>query len=481
MAMPVLAVTLPDLHRASRAAGLALALALTAATAVAQTASLPDLPLDSYSPAARAVIGPASEAARAAPRDPQAAGALAMALHAWEQWEAAHDTYARTIALAPDAFEWRYLDALVLARLSRPADAAAALRAALERNPSYLAARVKLADALFEAGDLAASRDAYRALQHEPRVEPIVAFGLGRIAAAEGRTDEAVRHFERAIALFPDFGPAHYALALAWRTLGRRDEARASLAKHQALGARWPAVDDPVQVQVTALKDDAAAHVRRGIKLAEAGDVAGAIEAHEAALVRSPSATQAHANLITLYGRAKRWEDAERHYRAVLATGLHLDEAHYSYGVVLLAQERWADAENAFRLAIEANPHNADARNNLGQLLEGERKFADAAVEYRRAVESQPGLRIARFNLGRMLIALGKPEEAVRELSQLTTPRDAETPRYLFALATATLHAGRRDEGLRIAEDARQLALEFGQDALAAAIARELGKLGKDD
>src|SRR5438874_3347654 len=38
---------------------------------------------------------------------------------------------------------------------------------------------------------------------------------------------------------------------------------------------------------------------------------------HEAALAQSPSLAEAHANLISLYGRAHNWTKAEEHYRAV--------------------------------------------------------------------------------------------------------------------------------------------------------------------
>jgi hypothetical protein len=76
-----------------------------------------------------------------------------------------------------------------------------------------------------------------------------------------------------------------------------------------------------------------------------------------------------------------------------------------------------------------------------------------------------------------MLLALGKADEAVLELEKLTQPRDAEAPRYLFALATAHVRAGHRDEGIKWATDARRLALELGQDELAAAIERDLALL----
>lgn len=455
-------------------ASLALSVGLAMA---AQAGGLPDLPIETYPEAARIVIEPALRGARAKPDDGGAAGRLAMALHAWEQWDQAHAVYRQAQRLAPRTFDWFYLDGVVLARQARPADAAAALRQALEREPDSLPARVRLAEALFDAGDLGAAAAQYEALVEDARVAPIARLGLGRVAARQGRHADAIAHLERAVALFPEFGPAHYALALSYRAAGRRDEARSALARHEELGPRWPAVDDPTLVRVVALKDDAGAQVKRGLQLAATGDLAGAIEAHEAALVRSPDAAQAHANLITLYGRVRNWAKAEEHYRAVVRLGFNLDDAHYNYGVLLMAQERWKEAEETFRRAIEVNPHHAQARNNLGQLLERDRNLEAAAEQYRQAVASQPGLRIVRFNLGRMLIALDRPAEAVTVLEPLVQPRDEETPRYLFALATANVRAGRTEEGLRLAQEAQRLASELGQTELAAGIGRELQKL----
>ena len=94
-----------------------------------------------------------------------------------------------------------------------------------------------------------------------------------------------------------------------------------------------------------------------------------------------------------------------------------------------------------------------------------------------RALDSRPTLRVARFNLGRMLIALGRPDEAAGELEQLTEPRDAEAPRYLFALSAAHVRAGRKSEGLKWATEARDLALKFGDTALAAAIERDMAAI----
>jgi len=452
--------------------------ALAAQTMAAQTLPpLPPLSLDAFPLQARDALSRPYAQAGAHPGDVDAVGTLARTLHAWDQWGAAHDLYLRAEALAPGAAEWPYLDGVVLQRLARHADAAARFDKALRRSPDYLPARVKLADALLDSGDLDRSEGLYEALRREPAAEPAAEFGLGRIAAARGRHDVAAAHLARAVALFPEFGAAYYTLARSYGVLGRRDDAERALAAHARYGPRWPAIDDPTLAAVIALRDDADTTFQRGLKLADAGDLAGAIAAHEAALSRDPSIAQAHANLISLYGRVHDWARAEQHYRAVVALGFNLGDAHYDYGVLLGLQEKWDLAAEAYRQAIAVNPRHAQAHNNLGQILERQRLLEAAAAEYRLAADSQPAFRIARFNLGRMLIALGRMDDAIDELGQLREPRDGEAPRYLFALATAHVRAGHRDEGIKWATDAMQLALQYGQNELAAAIERDLAQL----
>jgi tetratricopeptide (TPR) repeat protein len=450
---------------------------LTLTIAVAQAPPPPDLALDTCPAAAREDVAAAAKRAAANPHDAAAAGALGRVLQAWEQWEAAHQSYERARALAPDAFEWPYLDAVVLQRLARQEDAVAALRTVLDRKPGYLPARVRLAEALLEAGQADLALPLFSALLTEPAAEPAARMGLGRIAAMEGKHDAAVQNFARAIELFPELGAAHYGLARSYRAMGRAADAERELELHAKYGPRWPKIEDPVLAAVNSVRDDGRALLLRGVASVDAGDVPSAIAAHEAALARDPSLTQIHANLLSLYGRAGEWAKAGAQYKAALAAGIGTADVHYDYGVVQALQGRFEEAEEAYRRAIAVNPLHTNARINLGQILERRRDFAGAAAEYARAVESQPTFRLARFNLGRMLLVTAPPEAAIAEFEKLQQPRDAETPRYLFALSAAQVRAGRKEEGIRLAAEAKRMALEYGQSELAAAIDRDLARL----
>jgi tetratricopeptide (TPR) repeat protein len=453
---------------------------LLAASPAAAQPRLPPLPrpaLDLFPPSARETVSRAERQAAAASNDAGAVGAYGRVLHAWEQWDAAHEAYTRAQALAPRSFEWHYLDAIVLTRLARHADAAARLKDAVAAAPDFAPARVKLADALFEAGELDQSRALYDALARDPATEPMGVFGLGRIAAAQKKHEAAIELLQRAVRLFPEWGSAHYALALSYRALGRRDEAQQALEAHARFGARWPGLEDPTVAAVAALRDDGRALLQRGLALVERGDLAGAIAAHEAALARDPTLGQAHANLISLYGRQQNWAQAEAHYRQALRVGADPGDIHYDYGVLLGLQQKWDEAAAAYQKALAANPLHARASNNLGEIHERRRDPAAALASYQRAAESQPLFRLARFNAGRMLILLGRSNEAIREFEQIVDVRDAESPRYLFGLATAYVRSGRTDEGVKWATEAKRQALEHGQAELAAAIDRELARL----
>src|SRR4029450_8016231 len=133
--------------------------------------------------------------------------------------------------------------------------------------------------------------------------------------------------------------------------------------------------------------DDPAALVKRGIARADRGDLTGAIALHEAALTANPAFAQAHANLISLYGRARDFTKAEAHYKALVALGENLADAHYDYGVLLGIQERWTEAEDAYRKGLALNPLHATAHNNLGQILERGGRGDGAAAGDRRGGE----------------------------------------------------------------------------------------------
>ena len=143
-----------------------------------------------------------------------------------------------------------------------------------------------------------------------------------------------------------------------------------------------------------------------------------------------------------------------------------------TYAVVLGLQEQWDAAADAYRKALAANPLHAHARNNLGQILERRPRLRSGAPPNtaRRSRRSRPsGSRDSTSDA--CCSCRGDTAQAIAEFEKLRQPVDAETPRYLFALSTALVRAGRIAEDARFGAEAQRLATEFGQTELARAIA----------
>jgi tetratricopeptide (TPR) repeat protein len=439
--------------------------------------ALPALALDSLPAIVKHRLQTMYDEAQARPRDASAAGRLAMGLHAHGQFQSANAAYQRARHLDPHSFEWAYLDAVVQAKLGDYVGAVGSLRKALALDPAYLPARVALADALLQAEQLESARAECDALLRDYPELAVAHYGCGRVATMRDDTSEALERYRKSVELAPQFGTAHYALALAYRDAGLADRAAAHLDAYRRLGARRPLPPDPLIERVNAFRSTARHLIVEGARLEEAGRIEESIALQLKALEVDPAAAQAHVNLISLYGRRGEQESAQRHYHAALKLQGDRAGAHYNWGVLLAAAQRFDEAADAFRRALQINPFHPQAHNNLGTLLAGQGKLAEGATHYQHVIANDPGHRLARFNLGRVLVALGRPREAAEHFERLLVPEDNDTPRFTHALAVAWLTAGDIATARRYGEQALDAARRLGQTELAAKIEQDLTRM----
>ena len=424
------------------APGFMVALSLLSGPSVASQSvpPLPNLPLETYEAGLREPMAEAYRSAEQKPQDADRNGRLGMLLYANEQYELAAACFERAQAFSAGAGPWAYYLGRAQVYLARSDPAAASLREALRLRPGYLPARLMLAKSLLDAGHSDESRVLYQALVDELPETVEAHYGLGRIDAAGGKLASAVEHLQKACALSPGFGAAHFALARAYRDLGQKEKAQEQIALYQKDKLGWPTVPDPLLAAILELKTGANARLRKGIQLAEAGDLRPAAEEHEKALLADPKLVRAHVNLIRLYGMLGQPEKAGEHFRA----------------------------------AVAIDPNLAEAQNNYAFLLMTSGKLEDAAQHYRAAIEIKPDYRTAHLNLGRILVQQGRIPEAIEHLRKTLTPEDEETPRCTYALGAAYARAGNRDEALKYLREARQKATVRGQTELLGSIERDL-------
>jgi len=184
----------------------------------------------------------------------------------------------------------------------------------------------------------------------------------GTALAGQGRLDEALEEFAKALEANPGFVDAHIRYAEALADLGRTDEA---------------------------------------------------IARFELGLRHRPDRHELRLRLGRLLVDAARYEQALPHLRRVIEAGRDTPQVHYYLGVALLHTRRHADAVEAFRRTVRRKGDHLEAHVNLGVALAGLGEYASAAESYRRAIEINPRFAPAHANLGNALRALKDDPGAV--------------------------------------------------------------------
>ena len=435
---------------------------------------LPDIAEDAFTTSARGEVASLRAALQDDPQDPAANGRLGMLLHAHQLYQGARTCYQRAQSLDPENFRWPYLLGIIETTLGDPETAVQSIRKSLELH-DYRLAHIRLGAALLAADDLEASQRAFEdSLQLDPP-EAAGYYGLGKVLAQLGETPDAVRMLEKAAELDPYAGGVHYALALAYRDLGNPDVSNRHLALSQRYQQSEPNLSDDVLAEVESLRRDQNWLLGQGQQSEANGDLNAAIKHYLAALEIQPDFAAAHVNLVGAYGGLGRFADAEPHYHKALEIDPEIEELHHNWGVIQIRLGRRDEAEAAFRRALEINPYSADGHFNLGALLYESGRQQAGLQSLDDALRFAPGHPLAHFQLGLHAVLGGRVEEGIAHYEKsLQSPINANTPRFLHALADANFRAGRREVAVEMAEQALAAAQQMGLRELAESIQTDL-------
>jgi len=441
---------------------------------------LPEVPivsLESYPEDLRPRLRDAYEALQERPGDASRNGALAMLFHAHDEHALAETLYRRAAAIAPRDLRWSHYLGVVQSRMGKHTEAAESYRNTLQLDPSFRPARLRLAQTSFELGQIEDSAELYGQLLSANADDPESLYGMGRVFSAQGRPQEAAARLKRAVELSPRFGAAHYALALAYRDLSDEEGSQRHMRLHEQdkLGGPYP--NDPLIAAVNALNTSQAELLQRAVDLEQSGNLDASIAEHLRTLEQHPDLTQAHTNLVVLYGRQGKYGEARKHYDAALDIEDRDARLHYNFGVLAFELERYDEAADAFARAIQIDPLYPEAHTNRGHLYEMQGKVDDAVRHYRKAIAAKPAHRTARYHLAQIMLSKRQAQEAIEHLQWTLEPVDEKTPQFYYALAAAHGQLGRHDEARRLAERAKELAKSFGQTELAARIDQVLAQL----
>jgi protein O-GlcNAc transferase len=253
----------------------------------------------------------------------------------------------------------------------------------------------------------------------------------GMALEQQGQLEEALRRYDSAISLMPEFARAHFNRGIILLDRGDAQEALQALAKaiqykpdsagaHFNMGAAYARLDRQESAvaayrqAITLNPDFAQAQMALGAALEELGQDEDAIASYRRALEIKLDYVEAHDKLVSLLKRLGRVSELPAIYRRMLELDPDNVEILYNLGLVLRQQGKLHEAAVSLRRAVELKPDFVDAHCNLGDISIPLRLFDDAVASYRRVLELEPRNAGVHHNLGAALKDLDLLDEALK-------------------------------------------------------------------
>ncbi len=275
-------------------------------------------------------------------------------------------------------------------------------------------------------------------------------FLAGRDLNEKLRITDSIAHFDKAIALDPNFALAELSRANVSPTA---KEFFAHLKK------------------AVSLADKASDGERMLIQANEAGANANPTqqkEILEKLVAAYPNDERAHFALGGYYFGQQDFAQAITHYKRATELAPDYSTAFNILGYAYRQNEAYGDAENAFKKYIELIPNDPNPYDSYAELLLKMGRFDEAITQYNKALSVDSNFVNSHFGIAAALTYEGKAAEAQAELQKMSDKArtDAERRTALFGQTVVALDNGKFDQAL--AEAAKQYAIaEKNNDAAA--------------
>ena len=401
-------------------------------------------------------------------------GQIGRLFHAYEFFDSAEAAYLNAVRLAPNDGTWLHLLGYVYQQTGRLDAAADLFEQALRVQPDDRAATVRLGQVYLSLNRLREAREQFQSVDV---VFPMLSRnGLGEVALRERRYDEAVSHFRAVLERVPQATSVHYSLAMAYRGLGRLDEARSELERRGPGGLN---IGDPIVDSLQTLVRGERGLVAQGRKAYEAGQYKEAAVAFAKAIEAAPSSATARVNLGLTQLQLGNTAAAIATLQQAFDLAPEDTNASRELVRVLLRAGR---AEDAIRVLAKSHSVNADDEEtlvSLSILLAQQNRFREAVALLAEGNQRFPERTATATTLARLLAS--SPDLSVRDgrraLDLANAVHSAEpTPVHGETIALALAELGRCDEALSWMKRA---VAEAEQENDAAEAARLRGEMTK--
>src|SRR5437870_4658961 len=235
--------------------------------------------------------------------------------------------------------------------------------------------------------------------------DPAVQERLGELYASDGRFDRAIECFEKVTALAPESPQEFFTLARYYEAEERDAEALRAYDRGLAL--------EPTNAPARNNREKLS--IKRALELGK--PVALALGAAGVVTVDPDSGT-GYYQLGLRYLRNDEADAAVMALRRAITLQPGHDAAHLFLGLAYTSLGTYASAEVEYRRAIALRPANPEAYNYLGLVYYQQQRYRRALGAYRQAIALAPGYAVAYVNLAASHEALGQTDAALAAYRQ---------------------------------------------------------------
>jgi len=254
---------------------------------------------------------------------------------------------------------------------------------------------------------------------------------LGKIDQQEGQVDEAIRHYQIARTLQPEYVAVPVNLGNIYLQLNRLKDAKENFKAALIIDER-----------------SAAALYGLGQVALSQRSYAEAVDYLERALILIPDANRIHYSLAMAYRGLGDGEKARAHLAQQGPVGVRVadplfdglrdliagERVHLIRGKLAIESKRYAEAADEFRRAIAARPDSLSGHLNLGAALTQTGDLEGGKSQFGESLRIDPNNTIAHYNLAILMAKEDQHEQAIAHLrSVLSVSFNDFGARFLLA------------------------------------------------
>jgi len=294
------------------------------------------------------------------------------------------------------------------------------------------AANFRQASEAMRSGNLDAAGEGFAAVVRQAPTFAEAYLNLGLVREEQGRHEDAIANFQKALQLKPKLHGANLFLGIAQYRTNQLDQALVSLRKEAGAYPKDPTAW--MWVGIVSLEkgsaEEAAEALDKAAKLApDNADIlyhrgrahlAVSKESYSHMFQVDPKSWRVREILAEANADAERHVDAIAEYQAAIKLAPNEPRLHEELGTELRNAGKMQEAEEAFRKELEIDPNNVVSQYKLGVLLTEKGDAVQGKQFIEAALRVRPGLGHADYNLGRAEMLLGNDAAAAEHFQKAT-------------------------------------------------------------